>query len=262
MNFVLLIYAALFLAGASVSLASGKFGEAGAAAAIALGLCGLGYYMRRQEQERLRFVDWLSENLDSVASGGQWYGDTRVTSETVLRQYEMAVSFLAATVRTESRYYISETGAGTMPALVLATVSLLLGWWGFPGGPFVTIQAVWVNLRGGKRLLVQDLNDGLTAHRKELVQLTERAADHARFLMRSRGFPDTTALQVEMVWQGSERAYSVTFDDQPPSDGSVWWSEAHGIKVLVPKRIAAEVDGLLIDAARGEFQFRQGPPRR
>ena len=262
MFWLLLIFAALFLVNSRANYRHGKFAESGAGLAIAVCLCGLSWYVRRQEQQRRAFVSWLEENLEPVVKGGHWYGDYRITAETELRQYEMAVSFLVATVRMESRYYFSEVESGAMASVLLTLGSLVLGWWGLPHGPFVTLRAIGVNLRGGKRLRVQHLIDGLTGHKRELVRLTQRAADHARFLMRTRGFPATTALQVEIDRRRGETAFRITFDDQPPKDGSVFWSESSGVKVIVPKQVAEEVDGLLIDADGGEFLFKPGPPLR
>ncbi len=193
MFWLLLIFAALLLVNARANYRHGKFAESGAGLAIAVCLCGLSWYVRRQEQQRRAFVSWLGENLESVVKGGHWYGDYRITAETELHQYEMAVSFLVATLRMESRYYFSEIESGTMASVLLTLRSLVLGWWGLPHGPFVTLESIAVNQRGGKRLRVQHLIDSLTGHKKELVRLTQRAADHARFLMRTRGFPATTA---------------------------------------------------------------------
>jgi Fe-S cluster assembly iron-binding protein IscA len=262
MHGMLLIYAALFLLGALHSLRSETEAliESGACLAIALSLAGLSWFVRRQEQQRVEFLTWLRANMKAVQAGGQWYGDSWITRETELRQYEVAASFLIVSVKAESRYYLSGTDSGVMTAIGFLLVSVLAGWWGWPFGPYFTVQAIGANLSGGKRVRVQDLLDCLTQHEREVVRLTERGAEHARDVMKTRGFPDTTAIQVEVEQAGGETTYEITFDDQPPENGTVWKWESHGVRVIVAKRIAAQVEGLTVDAWDGEFVFKPGQP--
>lgn len=125
-------------------------------AVIAAVLVGLGLCVR-QRRGGDPFILWLSENLPGVKDGTALYGGTPVTLETELAQFQGVASIVAWSCKFSSRLLVvgrdnlAAAGAGY-------TVQVFLGgWWGIPHGIFWTLQALWVNLRGGRRMKVRDL---------------------------------------------------------------------------------------------------------
>jgi len=47
------------------------------------------------------------------------------------------------------------------------------------------------------------------------------------------------------------------YDEQPPTDGSVWRSQPHGVSVIVSKEIAAKLTGLVVDFDGGDYVFTE-----
>ena len=65
-------------------------------------------------------------------------------------RFERCTSFLIATIRHESRIYLTENWQGRyLRGLGYSLLSLLLGPWGVPWGLFLTAQSLWTNLTGG-----------------------------------------------------------------------------------------------------------------
>ena len=65
-------------------------------------------------------------------------------------RYEYCVSLLVCSLRFRSRVYMVCTWeAQYLFGLAYTLLSLLLGWWGVPWGPVLTLRACWVNCCGG-----------------------------------------------------------------------------------------------------------------
>lgn len=66
-------------------------------------------------------------------------------------RYRYVVSIVLVTLEFESSPFLLRDSdsryAWSIPYVVL---SLLLGWWGLPWGPFQTVRSVWSNLHGGE----------------------------------------------------------------------------------------------------------------
>lgn len=64
--------------------------------------------------------------------------------------YRYAISFIFVTIyRRSAPHRIDGINRFLFPAFY-SLITLLLGWWGIPWGPIRTIQALWINLRGGE----------------------------------------------------------------------------------------------------------------
>ena len=75
-------------------------------------------------------------------------------------QFEVCVSMFLLYARFRTSYFPKDQG---LPTRILATVLVFLfGWWSL-SGPFVTVQSLAVNLRGGRRMTVQELLNQLPA---------------------------------------------------------------------------------------------------
>ena len=65
-------------------------------------------------------------------------------------RYPYVISLIVVTLRYESGLkYIRTADARYVRAIPYLLVSLLLGWWGMPWGPLLTLRAVWDCLNGG-----------------------------------------------------------------------------------------------------------------
>lgn len=65
-------------------------------------------------------------------------------------RFERCTSFLIATIRIQSRIYLTENWQDRyLRGLGYSLFSLLLGPWGVPWGLYLTVSSVWVNLTGG-----------------------------------------------------------------------------------------------------------------
>lgn len=65
--------------------------------------------------------------------------------------YEYCISIIIATVRRESKVYFIRAGEnGLKYSIPYIIVSLILGWWALPLGPFYTIRSIIRNLCSGK----------------------------------------------------------------------------------------------------------------
>lgn len=65
-------------------------------------------------------------------------------------RYPYVISLIVVTLRYESGLKHVRTADGRyVRAIPYLLVSLLLGWWGMPWGPLLTLRAVWDCLNGG-----------------------------------------------------------------------------------------------------------------
>jgi hypothetical protein len=64
--------------------------------------------------------------------------------------YEYCISIIILSFRQTSAIRLVPAGRNlVVPGLRYSLVSLVLGWWGIPWGPFWTVQTIIRNLRGG-----------------------------------------------------------------------------------------------------------------
>ena len=65
--------------------------------------------------------------------------------------FAYTISLLFVTFRDVSGVYLIRSGEGTAgKSLLFTLVTFLVGWWGIPWGPKFTMQAIRINLKGGK----------------------------------------------------------------------------------------------------------------
>ncbi|MHC8380808.1 J domain-containing protein [Pseudomonas sp. LB3P14] len=82
-----------------------------------------------------------------------------------------ARSFLLFTVRSMTQGVFCSPCA-EKKALQATAITWALGWWGFPWGPIYSVQALWVNMLGGKRPVLP--NARLAAHQAGFFAATGR----------------------------------------------------------------------------------------
>jgi hypothetical protein len=65
-------------------------------------------------------------------------------------RFQRCTSVLVATIRHESRVYVTETWQERyLRGLGYSLASVALGPWGVPWGLVLTVQSLWINLTGG-----------------------------------------------------------------------------------------------------------------
>ena len=111
-------------------------------------------FYRIERYRSLRFLRWLREHREELLTGVATFKGTTFTRTSEVVQYEVCVSMclIYSHFRTG---YCTLARSLAMKILSIVVVSLF-GWWSFTG-PFVTIQCLVVNLRGGHRVSVEDL---------------------------------------------------------------------------------------------------------
>ena len=73
-----------------------------------------------------------------------------------LVSFDYVISVCVLTFSQGSRLHLIRAGEGTFfKSLPYNLLSLLLGWWAIPFGPFLTLGALFLNLRGGNDLTAQ-----------------------------------------------------------------------------------------------------------
>jgi hypothetical protein len=73
--------------------------------------------------------------------------------------YQYVISILIMTFkRPTDIYFIKSDDSAVVKGLPFTLLSLVLGWWGIPWGPIYTIQALWINLQGGRDVTAQVLS--------------------------------------------------------------------------------------------------------
>jgi len=64
--------------------------------------------------------------------------------------YQYCISIILLSFKQTSAIRLIPAGMSrVLPGLRYSLVSLVLGWWGIPWGPFWTVQTIIGNLRGG-----------------------------------------------------------------------------------------------------------------
>ena len=118
------------------------------------------FYMGKSDKSRKDpdvFLAQLKENKNIILTGGWKYGDHLITAETQITQYFFTYSFITASFKIPSCFYIVNEENTSVINFIYSFSSLILGWWAFPHGPIYTISALSNNLKGGNKLRVGDV---------------------------------------------------------------------------------------------------------
>lgn len=150
--------ALLFLGAAVWNLFHGETEKATFGFGIGIVLAGFAFAMGREENEEQKFVAFLLENEATLNTRAPVpYQGTPLTLATEVTQFYACVSFLIATIKVPSRYYIRGVHKTGGIGAIYSVVSLVVGWWGFPFGPVYTVQSLYQNMRGGTKKTVAQL---------------------------------------------------------------------------------------------------------
>ena len=86
--------------------------------------------------------------------------------------YQYCISLLIMTFKRSSNIYFIKVGENSIAkGAMYSLISVLIGWWGIPWGPIYTISSIYSNLRGGKDVtseLIENINNPIS---KESVDM-------------------------------------------------------------------------------------------
>ncbi len=165
-----ILFFLLFFVVGVIKLFTGQFADA----AIALGFCGVlvlfARWAAKEKEQEIEFLKWIKSKQDDLQKGWAFYRGQKIMLNTEVTQYLGCVSFFVMTSRLRSRFlFVGQGNAGTW--LTFTAITFIFGWWGFPWGLIFTPQALYRNLRGGRRQPVSQLLSNVDA---ELDQLTNK----------------------------------------------------------------------------------------
>jgi hypothetical protein len=118
--------------------------------------------MSVQGRKRKVFSSWLLKNRTQILANKAYYQANVIDARTVLTEYMMAFSFILFSLRIPTRPYLPDERTSGI-RIICSVISAIFGWWGFPHGPIFTLQALYSNLRGGRKYTVEDLFQALDA---------------------------------------------------------------------------------------------------
>ncbi|OXM85806.1 hypothetical protein [Paenibacillus rigui] len=127
-------------------------------ASIALALCLLLLFGRRDKQSTDDFITWLKRNAVQLLDNKTLqYNNVDISLETVLVQYHFCFSFGFFSNRYPSRYWITEYHLTPLISLFYSAITVVFGWWSLPTGPFRAIYTIYKNATGGEKIRIRQL---------------------------------------------------------------------------------------------------------
>lgn len=213
-------------------------------------------------------MKWLSENKDEIRNGTAVYEGISIDETTVFHQYSCVISFMLGTYVQRTDFLLPTPGNNFLKYKhwIYTVISFLFGWNGIPFGLYETPQAISSNLSGGRKRnaasLLQMIEWGWDApgdastidHRKDIVELTENAAEEILARIKEAKYPAEVAVRIEPAdWYN--QTVTISFDF-PVSDGRDWVDDSQGILLLIEKRHEEQLAGKTIDYLHSEFVCR------
>jgi len=166
--FVILVIAGL------VHIFLGHFADGGLLLGLSAALGGVVYWLGKEQQKALEFLQWVQANRQMIQQGWSYYESKKITPRTVVTQYQACISFLVATTRFRSPRLVVGSDKSQGTAMIYTLTSLLFGWWGFPWGFIYTPQAIYRNLCGGYRHTIAELLPTVDAEVERLEKKLHR----------------------------------------------------------------------------------------
>lgn len=148
MHIATLVGAILFYAAIPYSL--NRQNDAEAIAQVILGSLLLIYtlILKVDHNKKKDFTVWLIQQREygDIAGLGLAYDGATIDGNTTFVQYEVCFSFVVASIRKRTNYYIRGHHPTKLYNLLFTLFTLVFGWWGIPWGPIYTIRALGFNL--------------------------------------------------------------------------------------------------------------------
>ena len=161
-HYLLLVVAALFLAGFVANLVAGELtiGDSVIQLVIASGAVASFLFIRKQAHEREAFLTYLAANADAIRAGTAAFRDQPLTYATRLRNPELVLSFFLVSFRVPTRPVVYASRAERRLRVGCTLVTLVFGWWGIPWGPIWTVQTLRRNLSSAGEVTIAELLEG------------------------------------------------------------------------------------------------------
>jgi hypothetical protein len=218
--------------------------------------------------------DWLLAHKEEIRAGTAEYMGTPVSEATIFRQYEYVASLIHFTsvVTTPHLLPTRENGHLALTGLKYTFLTVLLGWWGFPLGPLLTVQAIFVNLSGGRKRtaasLLQLLECGWDSpdvvpigRGEHVVNFTDRALQEISRRRAAGGFGEQLGIRIAPGGY-ADNEVEISFDFAV-SDGRDWIDRTQGLVVLFDGSDVEQLVGCAVDFEDGVFRAHHATaPRR
>lgn len=226
-------------------------------------------FWNKREKPSGPVCDWLLAHKEEVLAGTANLEGTPVNDATELHQFHLVVSFLVVTFTGWSGFDLPRPANRNLQLTkwVLTGVSLLLGPWGFPFGPFMTAYAVFVNLRGGRKRtaasLLQEMEWGweapadasISGHRRKIVEVAPAAAIEIVRRRTEGAFRPDVAVRI-MPTKYADNEVKISFD-YPVSDGRDWVDSSADLLLLIDKQDEPLLAGCRVEFADGKFAAKR-----
>jgi Fe-S cluster assembly iron-binding protein IscA len=98
-----------------------------------------------------------------------------------------------------------------------------------------------------------------TENVRNIVALTAEASELGRETLKKRNYPTESVLRV-IEQPGSHGSFDVQYD-LPANDNRDWVGESSGVVILVAKEISDLLEGVTIDAKKGQYVFLEAEKR-
>lgn len=204
--------------------------------------------------------EWVELNQNAILEGTAEYRGVAVHQDTVFYNYAFVVSLILVTLPMSTGYLLpSKRNLYLWWAPPFFTiVTLCLGWWSFPLGPFVTLYV----LANGKKKrtalnLIQKKETGFDQFStatvddcmKEVIAVSESAKTAIEAKRKSGRFHKSMAVR---VMPRRLPIVNVSFDEVV-LDGRDWIDYVDETPILIDKKHEAKLSGLTLDFRDGEF---------
>lgn len=137
-------------------LVDGEPLAAAGALLFSLPASGIFLFLRDVQEETDPLHGWLVENAAQIKQGTALHDGAPFRLETALTRFGGCTSIIIWSGRFRSPLRVEGSTAARFDGLLYSAVTLVTGWWGLHG-LFWTIPALIENLRGGKRITVEEL---------------------------------------------------------------------------------------------------------
>lgn len=210
--------------------------------------------------------DWLLENKDAVLAGSAEYMGTPVTDSTEFYQYEYVISvpfIISFCCETPPLLPAAENGYLRFERWKYAAITLLLGWWCFPWGPFCSISALFCVLSGGEKRTAASLlqliewgweapeDASLRDYSRRILEISPLAAAEIRSRMAKGGFSEELAVRVTPI-EFTDSEVEIAFD-YPVFDERDWLDKSDGLLLLIDREYESQLSGCQIEFFNGKF---------
>jgi len=116
------------------------------------------FYFYTEEGESRKFQVWLWQKHPDFEEGKILsYQGYSINKDTQIRHYSGIISYFLSSTVFHSRPLLKEKDRIFYLGLFYSLVSLIVGWWQIPFGPYLTIRSLVRNLKGGEVYTIEEM---------------------------------------------------------------------------------------------------------